>query len=755
MNVSDPSAPSPSLGEGKRIGVLTSGGDAPGMNAALRAVVRTALTFGAQVYAISEGFQGMIDGGDGIRRCNWQDVSSILSVGGTIFGTFRCQAFLEREERLKAAKNLLTHEIDRLVVIGGDGSLAGLNVFSREWPDLLADLVERRDIAADVAAAHPRLMFSALAGSIDNDLVGTDITIGADSALHRIVDAIDALASTAASHQRAFVVEVMGRHCGYLALMSAIAGGCDQVFIPELPPEDGWEDRMCEALERRRAAGRRDTLVIVSEGAADRAGMPITSDYIRKVLEDRTHEETRVTILGHVQRGGTPSAYDRWAPTWLGYTAAIDVLTDPVVGRAPSGNVLGLRGNKVVHKSLADAVRDTQSIPDLIAEGRYDEAMALRGGSFVQMSKLFEELVEPSYAHLFVGGAASARIGVLHCGGLAPGMNPAARAAVRLGGARGFTMVGVRDSFAGLREGHVEELDWKTVDGWLSGGAELGVRQAIPGPEDLPVLSRAIEDQRFDALMMIGGWNGYQAISLLHAEQSRYPAFKIPMVCVPASIDNNLPGSQLSIGADTALNVIVEATDRIRKSSSASTRAYVVETMGRYCGYLAFMSGLAGGAERVYLHEQGISLPALQTDVEWLRRSFSSGRRLFLAIRNECASPLYTTDFLARLLAEESRGIYDVRQGILGHVQQGGDPTPFDRLLATRLVARALDVVIEQLQAGTHDIGCVGVVGSKQPWTPIDQIEDQMDPAARRPKKQWWLGLLPVLQSVSCAPWDK
>ena len=154
-------------------------------------------------------------------------------------------------------------------------------------------------------------MIAGLVGSIDNDMIGTDMTIGADSALHRIVEAIDAIASTAASHQRSFVVEVMGRHCGYLALMSAIAGGADYVFIPENPPDPGWEDDLCELLKNGRAAGRRNSIVIVAEGAHDSQNTPITSDYVRQVLEERLGEDTRVTILGHVQRGGAPSAFDR------------------------------------------------------------------------------------------------------------------------------------------------------------------------------------------------------------------------------------------------------------------------------------------------------------------------------------------------------------------------------------------------------------------------------------------------------------
>ena len=271
----------------KRIGVLTSGGDAQGMNAAVRAVVRSALHWGATVYAIYEGYQGMVDGGDRIRSQSWDDVGSVLHRGGTIIGTARCAAFRDRAGRLRAALNLIRHGIDRLVVIGGDGSLSGANEFREEWPSLVAELAETGEIDSQTAQQHPALMIAGLVGSIDNDMVGTDMTIGADSALHRIVEAIDAITSTAASHQRSFIIEVMGRHCGYLALMSAIAGGTDYVLIPENPPPEGWEERMCERLRNGRAAGRRDSIVVVAEGAKDRAGKPISCDYVRQVLEER------------------------------------------------------------------------------------------------------------------------------------------------------------------------------------------------------------------------------------------------------------------------------------------------------------------------------------------------------------------------------------------------------------------------------------------------------------------------------------
>ena len=327
------------------IGVHTSGGDAPGMNAALRAVVRTALNRGVAVYAIYEGYQGMVDGGDRIRNVTWDDVGGIMHRGGTVIGAARCAAFRTRAGRLQAAQNLLEREIDRLVVIGGDGSLTGANLFRQEWAGLLAELVQTGAAPAELAAQHPYLGIVGLVGSIDNDFYGTDMTIGADTALHRITTALDQISSTAASHKRSFVVEVMGRNCGYLALMGAMAGGADYVLIPENPPDtDDWETSMCELLKAGRAAGRRDLTVVIAEGARDRNGNPISSEHVRQVLAERLGEDVRVTILGHIQRGGAPSAFDRWMSTLVGSTAV-----DELLAAAPDSEpqMIGMRYNRI------------------------------------------------------------------------------------------------------------------------------------------------------------------------------------------------------------------------------------------------------------------------------------------------------------------------------------------------------------------------------------------------------------------------
>lgn len=218
-------------GSGQCIAVLTSGGDAQGMNAAIRAVVRMGIYAGARVFTVWEGYQGLVDGGDNIKEAKWEEMSGIIELGGTVIGSARCQDFRCRAGRLKAAKNMVTLGITNLVVIGGDGSLTGANLFRQEWQGLLDELVKTGEISEKMAREKNFLNIVGMVGSIDNDFCGTDMTIGADSALHRIFEAVDAIMTTASSHQRTFVLEVMGRHCGYLALVTGLGAGADYVSV--------------------------------------------------------------------------------------------------------------------------------------------------------------------------------------------------------------------------------------------------------------------------------------------------------------------------------------------------------------------------------------------------------------------------------------------------------------------------------------------------------------------------------------------
>ena len=729
-----------------RIGVLTSGGDAQGMNAAVRAVVRTALARGAQPYAIYEGWQGACVGGDSIKKMEWSDVSSILAEGGTVIGTARSADFRTYEGRHRAAANLLEHGIDHLVVIGGDGSLSGTNEFRGEWAQHVAELAAEGVISPETAAEHPALIIVGLVGSIDNDLVGTDMTIGADTALHRILDAIDQLTSTAASHQRTFVVEVMGRHCGYLPLMAAVAGGADYVFTPEDPAGPGWQDDLAEHLRLGREAGRRESIVLVAEGAHDRDGNELSTQLIADTIQEGTGEDARVTILGHVQRGGTPSAYDRWMSTLLGYAAVQEILASSAEDEPV---ILGVRRNRITRIPLMKAVHDTRAVKDLIAAGDYAAAQASRGSSFSSMVGINQILSTPPQLTPEPTGEIK-RVAILHAGGLAPGMNTAARVAVRLGIARGWTMLGVDGSWSGLADDSVRELSWSDVEGWaFKGGAELGTKRDIPPVEQFYALGRAIERNEIDALLVIGGMNAYLGVHSITSEKDRYPAFQIPILLIPASIDNNLPGCELAIGTDTAINNATWAIDRIKESAAASSALLHRRDDGRRCGYLTLMSALSSGAEYMYINEESPSLEQIAADADRMVASFKSGRRLFLTLLNESASQYYDREFLADVFNAESEGIYDVRHQALGHMQQGGSPSPYDRLLATRLVARAFEQLLDQFDRGDRGAYYIGQVGAAMEARPVKNMFDDLDIENRRPFVQWWRDLVPVQRIVS------
>jgi 6-phosphofructokinase 1 len=723
-----------------RLGVLTSGGDAQGMNAAVRAVVRAGINRAAEVFAIAEGYKGMVEGGRSIRPMAWNSVAGILQLGGTVIGTARCAEFLERDGRRRAVRNLLEHGIDRLVVIGGDGSLTGASLLCEEWPFFVEELVADGVIDERTAARHPRLHVAGLVGSIDNDMAGTDMTIGADTALHRITSALDAISSTAASHQRTFVVEVMGRKCGYLALRGAIAGGADWLFIPEDPPEAGWEDQMCAALRAGRQHGRRDSIVLVAEGAADRDGNRITTDYIRRVLEERLGEDTRITVLGHVQRGGSPSAFDRYMGTVLGYAAVQDLLDAPP-DREPQ--LIGLRNNRITRTPLAHSVQDTRNATEALRAGEFERVCGMRSGSFVESLTTMNSLIKTPVS--VTTRDTGKRLAIIHAGGLSPGMNTAARVAVRLALDGGHRALGVRNGFQGLVEGQVEELDWMSVSGWaIRGGADLGVTRRELNGKDLYAIAKTIEAHDIAGILMIGGWSGYRSMHRIFSERANFPAFNIPLVCLPVTINNNLPGSEVSIGADTALNSIVGAVDKIKQSAVAAGRCFVVEVMGRYCGYLALMSGLATGAERVFLHEEGITLKTLEEELANMIAGFKKGKRLTLIMRNENASAVYTTGFMSALFAEEGRDLFSVRQAILGHLQQGGDPSPYDRILATRLTARCLEYLSEEIDAQQPGAAFIGVRNGRVQFTDFEDFHRLTDEAHQRPREQWWMELRDV-----------
>lgn len=314
----------------KRIAVLTSGGDAPGMNAAIRAVVRNAINKDLHVYGIQRGYDGMIRGD--IQRLETSHVGNIIHRGGTILKTARSKAFHTKEGRKTAYENLMYNDIDACIVIGGNGTFTGAEVFGKEYPDI---------------------PFVGVPGTIDNDIIGTDFTIGFDTAVNTAVEAVDKIRDTADSHNRLFFVEVMGRHSGYIALHTSIASGAGGILIPEANTSiDELIDDLKRSARRRK---KMFSIVIVAEGNR----MGDIQDVVKKVEQSvDVYDSVRVAVIGHLQRGGSPNSFDRVLASLLGFEAVEALI------KGKRSCMIGLQNNKVAYTPFKKAIKAVKPVND-------------------------------------------------------------------------------------------------------------------------------------------------------------------------------------------------------------------------------------------------------------------------------------------------------------------------------------------------------------------------------------------------------
>ncbi|KAI1178968.1 phosphofructokinase-domain-containing protein [Nemania sp. FL0916] len=760
----------------KNIAVMTSGGDSPGMNAVVRAVVRTAIHMDCNAYCVYEGYEGLVRGGDYIKQVGWEDVRGYLSEGGTLIGTARCMAFFEREGRLQAAKNMVLNGIDALIICGGDGSLTGADRFRAEWPSLLEELVSKGGLDQKQVDPYKHLNIVGLVGSIDNDLSGTDATIGAYSALSRICEMVDYIEATASSHSRAFVIEVMGRHCGWLALMAAVATGADFLFIPEKPREDNWREEMARVIRHHRNGGKRKTIVIIAEGALDKHGNKISPSMVKDLLADKDGLglDTRITTLGHVQRGGSAVAYDRMLGTLQGVEAVKAVLE-----ATPETETcfIAITENKIIRKPLMAAVKETKEVAKLIEAQRFNEAMALRDTEFSDQYKSYAMA-----ANAGMGGEIELkenermRIGFINVGAPAGGMNAAIRAGVAYCQARGHTPIAIHNGFAGFARHHgdqplgaVRGFDWLDVDGWASkGGSEIGTNRELPEESGMEHIANLVKLYRFDALFLIGGFEAFHAVSQLRKARFQYPSLCIPFALLPATISNNVPGSEYSLGSDTCLNELVAYCDKIKVSASATRRrVFVIETQGGRSGYIALLAGLSVGASAVYIPEEGVSLQMLTADVMHLKDVFTKDkgqtRAGRLVLINEKASNTYNAKLIADIMREEAHNRFESRDSIPGHVQQGGVPSPMDRCRAVRLAIKCIQHLEKfgpkgyerpgEIVQNPMSASVIGIKGAAVVFSSMQDLEEnETDWKNRRPITAHWMAMKSVVDILGGRP---
>lgn len=309
----------------KKIAVFTSGGDSPGMNACIRAVVRTAIYNNLEVVGIRRGYSGMIEG-DFISMDS-KSVAQIIQRGGTILQSARCKEFHQKEGRKKAAEKIKENRVDGIIAIGGDGTFTGARIFQEEYG----------------------IPVIGLPGTIDNDLYGTDNTIGYDTALNTVIEAVDKIRDTAASHNRLFVIEVMGKDAGFIALRSGIASGAEAILVPESPT---FMDKLIQKLEKGRRSNKTSGIIIVAEGD-DSGGAYKVAEHIESTF---SYYEVRVSILGHIQRGGSPSAYDRVLASRLGGKAVEFLL------KGHSSCMLGIVNNEIKVTPFEQSIKHNQKL---------------------------------------------------------------------------------------------------------------------------------------------------------------------------------------------------------------------------------------------------------------------------------------------------------------------------------------------------------------------------------------------------------
>ncbi|KAH9385881.1 6-phosphofructokinase 1 [Nematocida major] len=601
----------------KTLGILTSGGDAPGMNSAIWAIVKAAGKNGAKTLGILNGFEGLIN--DQVQELNEQEAYKHMQEGGTFLHSARSKKFMTQEGLSSALHTIEKHRIDALIIIGGDGTMQGAGYLSKASPDLSVVFIP---------------------GSIDNDIPGTE-SIGAATALHRIIEAVDCIESTMISHRRGFVLEVMGRDCGWLALSGAFATDATYVFLPEYPQEKSWRRDFTAALQQ---CTDKCVYVILSEGAKHADGRKVRAEEICEVMEE-AGIESRSTVLGHAQRGGSPCASDRILAPSLG-VAAVEV-------------ALSRRGAYAVYTGETERVLSLETCIERCREAA--DAIKLPGGvvkvrrrDFVEMYETFQAKAKSPEKR----AEKNKNFAVCIFGAVGAGASTVLSKMTEYGRIRGVTVTDF------------------SRHAYFSRAKKGKTKRPEADPALLSELKEALAAQGISTLVLIGGLDAL-------AESRRLFSVAASVYVIPCTVSNNVPGSSVSIGADTALDTITALCDNLKMGSSRNT-AYIVEVHGGACGYLSVSSALAVGAIDCYFPEETGVLSRLTRSLRALCSVFKVPGPPQLIMRGNGAMKGVCNDTAAKVLELDGSGTYSVRQCTLGHVQKGNKPTAVDRVRAAR-----------------------------------------------------------------------
>lgn len=676
----------------RKIAILTSGGDAPGMNASIRGAVRAALQKGWCVYGIRDGYRGLAAGGEYIIPLDWVDVSWNFREGGTFLGSARLPQLQDTnpasgELKSKALANLQALNITGLVIIGGDGSLTGGYALHCHLQKILPESGRGEDGGLSIVG---------IPGSIDNDIASTDMAIGVDTTLNTIVECVDKLRDTATSHRRVIIVEVMGRRRGYLAVMSGLATGADSIFIREEGIQQHQLNGMLGDLTQSFGLGQKASIIIRAEGA------PVSTGYLKETISVflEPKREVRETVLGHLQRGGIPTVFERTLATRMGIKA-IEVLAEGY----PEPQMLGLAEKEIRPFSLAHALAqiNTTSFQERLSPNT-EAALALA-----------RELEQPPRCT-----AQGMKIALITDGSNVSGMNMAIRAAARRALNQGIEVKGIRGGLNGLlraRENAIS-LEWSMLEMksiLRRAGTLLGVSSSDAQfkETDLSPVAEELHALGISGVIVIGNKHTY------HSACRLFPAMKIPALAIPAAFNCRLPGTDWVIGMDSALNDLLRDIDRAADAAHVTRRIFIIHLKGDYCSCLVSLAALAGGAELLLIDEEGpeaANRDAFQSTVHQrmgaLKRMIDLGKTFATIVffSSHAGRAEGSLEFIRKAMRDQ--GITREVAVIPLETSLGGIvPTAFDRILAKRLGAKALDVLLEKIRARDHTLHAVGLVG--------------------------------------------
>lgn len=678
----------------KKIAVMTSGGDAPGMNAALRGVVRAALHEGWQVYGIMDAYRGLAEGGRYIVPLDGGAVASSFREGGTFLGSARYTAIMgDGQEacnlKLRALQTLRELGISGLVVIGGDGSLTGAQELHR--------FLQAERAREPENFSGWQLAIAGIPGSIDNDIPCTDMSIGVDTTLNTIVECIDKLRDTATSHKRVSIIEVMGRMRGYLAVMSGLATGADHIFIREQPVSREELFSLLASLQESFDHGQHAGIIVRSEGAV--FSTAFIKETIATLLEPK--RDVRETILGHLQRGGYPTAFERVLAMRMG-VKAVEVLkfdmSQPLF--------IGIRGNRLTSSPVAEML-EKKNMP------AFRDTLSANARSSFELAALLES-PPPTLR-------TDKNIAILTDGNNVSGMNMAVRAVARLALNSGIAATGIKGGFYGLLQDETKTLplQWGMLEMkslLRRPGSLLGVSHDGTMQEDQRVMQQiaaGLEQLRIDGLITVGNLRTYRIANRL-AQMSG-----IPMVGIPADANCNLPGTNWVIGMDSALNDLSRGIDRAADAAHVQNKIYIIHLKWHYCYCLVHLAALAGGADQLIIDYResdadDISFFRKQVEekIQGLQNILSRGKRgatvVFFSRHLDTAPSA-----LACIHSAIGEAGISLKPTVIPlETSYGGSiPTAFDRVLAKRFGAQAFAVLKDVLATRDGSFHIIGIKG--------------------------------------------